>query len=142
MQVLLLGLKFPGPLCSHGNLTAPRPVLQGLGQMWPADCLTTLEVRQCPRHFQQPVRCPQRQGQPFAGPFQPSLVRRRQSAMATQPVEVEKRIHAPLAALLYLPRLRYPGCHIGTGFTTGLIVQRGAFASHGQVQVDAVQQRP
>ncbi|WPX90890.1 hypothetical protein PsasTeo6_41304 [Pseudomonas asiatica] len=37
---------------SPGNLTAPRPVLQGLSQMRPANCLVTFQIRQRPRHLQ------------------------------------------------------------------------------------------
>lgn len=62
--------------------------------------------------------------------------------MAAQPLEVEKRIRAPLAPVLQFPCFSHPDGHIGTGLAAGLVVQGGAFAGHGQVQVDTVQQRP
>lgn len=44
--------------------------------------------------------------------------------------------------MLQLPRFSHPDGDIGTGFTARLVVQCSALASHGQVQVDAVQQWP
>ena len=62
--------------------------------------------------------------------------------MAAQTVEVEKRIGAPLPTLLQVARLGHPLGDRSAGVAAGLVVQRGGFARHGQVQVNAVQQRP
>lgn len=83
----------------------------------------------------------QRQGEAFAGGFQPVLVDARQRAVLAQPRQVEEGIGAMLALLLALAG---GGDQAGgAGGVVALLPGRGeggGFAGDGQVQVDAVQQ--
>ena len=52
-----------------------RSVLQCFGQVFAADAGELLEVGEGARHLEQSVGGPERQGQAFAGIFQPAFVR-------------------------------------------------------------------
>jgi hypothetical protein len=56
-----------------------------------------------------------------------------------QAIEVEECIGAPLPTLLHLPGVRDLKGDVGAALPARLVVERGALARHGQVQVDPVQ---
>lgn len=110
--------------------------------MLAADPFQLLKVGQGAGDLQQAVGGPQRQGQSFAGGFQPGFVGRGQFAMAAQPRKVEKGVGAALTGLLALAGFGHAlGCCGGivTGYALG--IERRGFPRHGQVQVDTVEQR-
>lgn len=117
-------------------------VLQGFCQVLPADIGLCLQIGQGAGDLQHAVRRAQRQGQAFAGSFQPSLVVRGQPTVGAQAGQVEKRIGHALARHLDVPGRRDPGSGRGRVVSGQCrCVQGGGLAGDGDVQVDAVQQR-
>lgn len=101
------------------------------------------EVRQGSRHLQYPVRRPQRQAETLAGGFQPEAVLRAQQAVFPQPLQVEERVGHALAPQLPLARRGNDGCRLVAAHAVSRGgIQGHRLAQHGDVQIDAVEQRP
>lgn len=75
--------------------------------------------------------------------LQPLTIHCSQVAVGTQPGQVEKGVGDALAVQLDIPRCRdAAGSHRAGLAVIGRGVELGAFTGHGDVQVDAVEQRP
>lgn len=128
--------------CFAGSGLRGGAVLQCLGEVVAGDGLGVLEVGERAGDLDDAVCGPQRQAEALAGTFQPATVFLGQRAMATQALEVEEGVGAALAIELALAGTGHVGSGAGAVLATGKrVVQRRGFAGHGQVQVDAIEQR-
>lgn len=119
-----------------------RAVLQRLGQVLAGNGRGAIEIGEGAGDLDDAVCGAQRQAEAFAGVFQPATVLHHQRAVATQALEIEKRVGAALAIELALAGLGHGFRGACTVLAAGLgVVQRGGFAGDGEVQVDAVEQR-
>ncbi len=108
-----------------------------------ADLAGALQVGQGTRHLEQAMGCPQRQVEAFAGLLQPQPVGFGQATMLLQARQIEEGIGAALPRELALACLADAGGDLGAALASLAAGQQaGAFARHGEVQVDAVEQRP
>lgn len=129
-------------LRAQGSGLGGRAVLQCLGQVLAGNGRGAVEIGEGAGDLDDAVCGAQRQAEAFAGVFQPATVLHHQRAVATQALEVEKRVGAALAIELALAGLGHGFRGAGTVLATGLgVVQGGGFAGDGEVQVDAVEQR-
>src|SRR5690606_4050808 len=92
----------PSPLALHAAL----PIF---GQLLPADVLFLFQIRQGAGHLQRPMGGAPGQTKAFCRPFQPALILGIQTAVLTDPAQLQMRIETVLASKLEFPGGADPG---------------------------------